>query len=90
MDRERWLLGRGRVGPSEVEGLTRVKAHRQHSLGASPELGDDHTLSSPPSRAAAVPALLPLALSCQPTGAQISGVCSFLVWCLGEVQDLSF
>lgn len=50
-------------GLLEVEGLIRAKAHSRHRVGTSPELGNDHMLSSPPSRAAAVPALLPLASS---------------------------
>lgn len=83
-------LGEGRGGPPEVEGLTRAKAHSRHSPGTFPQLGDDHMLCPPPSRAAAVPALLPGASWCLgPAGAQVSGSYNFPVGCLGESQHLS-
>ena len=94
LDRERWLLGRGRgrgEGGAPRGGRTdKSKSPQTHRLGAPPELGHDRALSAPPSRSHSCLCPSPPASLCLgPATAQVSGGCGLPVGRLGEAQDLS-
>lgn len=76
-------------GLLEVEVLIRARAHSRHRIGTSPELGNDHMLSLHPAELQLSLPFSPWPQREGPAVAQVSGVCSFPVGCLGEAQVLS-